>query len=69
MVNKVKRIAVFVILIAVLTFGTGIKGKSSQVDGTSENTEITKSKSKNGRSENAEVIKETAWQNSLTLFG
>ena len=36
MVNKVKRIAVFVILITVLTFGTGIMSQSSQVEGTAE---------------------------------
>ena len=44
MVNKVKRIAVFVILIAVLTFGTGIMSRSSQVEGTAEKPGIIKSK-------------------------
>ena len=55
MVNKVKRIAVFVILIAVLTFGTGIMSRSSQVEGTAEKPGIIKSKNKSGKNEDLET--------------
>ena len=55
MVNKVKRIAVFVILITVLTFGTGIMGRSSQVEGTAEKPGIIKSKNKSGKNEDFET--------------
>ena len=58
MIGKRKKLVIFIVLMIILTFGTRIKGKNSQVDVTPENTEIIKSKSKNGRSENAEVDEE-----------
>ena len=48
MIGKKKKLTIFIVLMIILTFGKGIKGKNSQVDVTPENTEIIKSKSKNG---------------------
>ena len=52
MIGKKKKLTIFIVLMIILTFGIGIKGKNSQVDVTPENTEIIKSKSKNEKHEN-----------------
>ncbi|WP_157042381.1 hypothetical protein [Leptotrichia sp. oral taxon 212] len=67
MVNKVKRIAVFVILIAVLTFGTGIMSRSSQVEGTAEKPGIIKSKNKSGKNEDLETNEDKKEKNLLKI--
>ena len=64
MIGKKKKLTIFIVLMIILTFGTGIKGKNSQVDITPENTEIIKSKSKNGRHENTEEDEERKQKDS-----
>lgn len=64
MIGKKKKLTIFIVLMIILTFGTGIKGKNSQVDVTPENTEIIKSKSKNGRYENTEEDEERKQKDS-----
>ena len=64
MIGKKKKLTIFIVLMIILTFGTGIKGKNSQVDVTPENTEIIKSKSKNGRHENTEEDEERKQKDS-----
>ena len=64
MISKKKKLTIFIVLMIILTFGTGIKGKNSQVDVTPENTEIIKSKSKNGRYENTEEDEERKQKDS-----
>ena len=64
MIGKKKKLTIFIVLMIILTFGKGIKGKNSQVDVTPENTEIIKSKSKNGRYENTEEDEERKQKDS-----
>ena len=64
MIGKKKKLTIFIVLMIILAFGTGIKGKNSQVDVTPENTEIIKSKSKNGRYENTEEDEERKQKDS-----
>lgn len=55
MVNEVKKITMYVILIIILTFGTGVKSRSSQVGGIVENTGVMKQKNKSGKNEDSEM--------------